>query len=246
MGSCSIQKGQKTLATFSNSDRSPPLSGSNVIPFGKYASSFKHSSMFGRLNSSYLFRNDSACQPHSSSVRKDVMNPSQFMWRVENTAQSAPHSNLNLDLNLALNRNYGPMSTTFPVPQPGLGWWPYTRCLSNTQSRPTCRNSIRCTSCFRLGHFALLCRFLPRFLGLPLSGSLPSFPCASMAEHMTYDSWFQYPAPLTIGPSPSGPPTFHSFGQLSQVLFGIAAAAAPSSIAWKPPAPRREVPAQLQ
>jgi len=105
-----------------------------------------------------------------------------------------------------------------------------TRCLSNKHNRPMCQSRVRCTSCFRLGHISIHCRFPPRFPGLQWSDNLPSFLGIKADGFPSLHTWFSSPQIL-----PSGTPLQSaSFSLLVYELLGKPEFAPPASIsiAW--------------
>jgi hypothetical protein len=78
-----------------------------------------------------------------------------------------------------------------------------SRCLSNFHNRPNCRSSTRCTACFRLGHVAFSCRFLPRFPGLSKVGVFSSQVHPVAWDPLITATWFKS---MTSGASTSVPP----------------------------------------
>lgn len=190
---------------------SPPLSGANHVLVGTPKQCSAQISFFGRLNSEDLCRN--------------FISSDQFIRGAKNKATHKSRKNLDLNLNLSLNSGNN-ASLRGPPPPPhfqplNLGHLPYSRCLSHKHSRPRCQNRVRCSPCFRLGYISLHCRFPSRFLGLPLSGSLPSF-SRVMNGSPSHALFCSLRSP-TGGPCGSGPPCFPSFDQFAQVLLGKSA-----------------------
>ena len=171
---------------------SPPLSDANRVPLG--SSHFHRPSVSSRLNYDDLCRK--------------VLQSDHFRFNAKNT--QTRKSSVNLDLNSNLNptpsvNSHGPLPN-FRLQSMKPNGPPCTCCLSHKHGRPMCRNCVRCTSCFRLGHVALHCRFLPRFPSLHLSSSLPSFPIP--VNSGLSNTWFSSQSSLTAGPSGSNPLCF--------------------------------------
>lgn len=78
-----------------------------------------------------------------------------------------------------------------------------SRCFSISHRRWACSSRIRCSDCFRLGHFSDLCRFPPHFPGLSSQPSFSHQINLNAWDNFQVSHWFHRPMPMTGGaPTP--------------------------------------------
>lgn len=138
-----------------------------------------------------------------------------FLFPIQNAKRSFAQVVMNNNFVLTGENSVpiGPDQPMQPVPllhnsQSGFG--PCTRCLSRSHNRALCKNRIKCTSCFRLGHIASLCRFLPRFPGLSQNPVFSNQIKFTLWSHFNIDGWFALARTMTGGDTPRLAPLFSS------------------------------------
>lgn len=131
----------------------------------------------------------------------------------------ASNSNPDGFLNLGLGIGAGPAQSPAVQPSPPgpvrrpLAHGPCSRCLSWKHDRPNCQNKVRCSSCFRLGHIALNCRFPPRFPGLTEKRIFSSAIIPDDWSSYNPGTWFRASSFWNSSARLLDPPAFASFGE---------------------------------
>lgn len=131
----------------------------------------------------------------------------------------------------------GPRMPSHPGPvgplSPAIG--ACSRCFSRLHIRLVCSGRIRCSSCFRLGHIASLCRFPPRFRGLSKTPLFSNQINLSLWSQHDTSKWFAYTRSLPCGSDLVRVPVRSSLAALLTSATASQAAATASSPTWKAP-----------